>query len=141
MLTFLLSEEIEPARSRLISGRSLPEVPATHRTIFQLVPLHVASANNVRGWLNQLFDNYDIEIDSESDQNALLLIGRAETIAQALAMIEVLDQPLLRGRQGVLIEPRYLNAEDLAEELDRLLRAQGYETRVGGGGGAAIFCP
>ena len=37
-----------------------------------------------RGWLNLLFDNYDIEIDSESDQNALLLIGKAETIAQAL---------------------------------------------------------
>ena len=136
MLTFLLSEEIGTGEiPRLISGRSLPEVPATHRTIFQLVPLHVASARvNVRGWLNRNSSTtHDIEIDSESDQNALLLTGRAETIAQALAMIEVLDQPLLRGRQGVLIEPRYLNAEDLAEELDRLLRAQGYETRVGGG--------
>ena len=142
VLTFLLSDEIGTGEiPLLISGRTLPEVPATHRTIFQLVPLHVAGAGNVRGWLNQLFDNFDIEIDTEVDQNALLLIGRAETIAQALAMIEVLDQPLLRGRQGFLIEPRYLNAEDLAEELVQLLRAQGYDTRVGAGGGAAIFLP
>ena len=142
VLTFVLSDEIGTGEiPLLISGRTLPEVPATHRTIFQLVPLHVAGAGNVRGWLTQLFDNYDIDIDSESDQNALLLTGKAETIAQAIAMIEVLDQPLLRGRQGVLIEPRYLSAEDLAEELNQLLRAQGYDTRVGGGGGAAIFLP
>ena len=142
VLTFVLSDEIGTGEiPLLISGRTLPEVPATHRTIFQLVPLHVAGAGDVRSWLIDLFGNHDIEIDSESDRNALLLTGKAETIAQVLAMIEVLDQPLLRGRQGVLIEPRYLSAEDLAEELDQLLRAQGYATRVGGGGGAAIFLP
>ena len=142
LLTFVLGEEIGTGEiPLLISGRALPQVPATHRTIFQVVPLHVAGAGNVRGWLNLLFDNYDIDIDSESDQNALLLIGKAETIAQALAMIEVLDQPLMRGQQGILIEPRFLSAEDLAEELDQLMQAQGYETRVGGGGGAAIFLP
>ena len=142
VLTFVLSDEIGTGEiPLLISGRTLPEVPATHRTIFQLVPLHVAGAGSVRGWLTDLFGNHDLEIDSESDQNALLLTGKAETIAQVLAMIDVLDQPLLRGRQGVLIEPRFLSAEDLADELDQLLRAQGYATRVGGDGGAAIFLP
>ncbi|MDE0348310.1 MAG: hypothetical protein OXM56_01175, partial [Gammaproteobacteria bacterium] len=142
VLTFVLSDEIGTGEiPLLVSGRALPEVPATHRTIFQLVPLHVAGANDVRSWLNEIFDNYDIEIDSESGGNALLLSGKAEAIAQALAMIEVLDQPLLRGRQAALIEPRFLKAEDLAEELDQILRAQGYETRIGAGGGAAIFLP
>ena len=31
----------------LISGRTLPEVPATHRTVFQLVPMHVVAPNQV----------------------------------------------------------------------------------------------
>ena len=101
VLTFVLSDEIGTGEiPLLISGRTLPEVPATHRHDFQLVPLHVAGAGEVRSWLIDLFGNHDIEIDSESDRNALLLTGKAETIAQVLAMIEVLDQPLLRGRQG-----------------------------------------
>ena len=142
VLTFVLSDEIATGEiPLLISGRTLPEVPATHRTIFQLVPLHVASSASVRGWLLDLFDNHDIQVESEGDRNALLLEGRAETIAQVLAMVEVLDQPLLRGRQGVLVEPRFLEAEELAEELDKLLRAQGFATRVGGTGGAAVFLP
>ena len=45
VLTFVLSDEIGTSEiPLLISGRTLPEVPATHRTIFQLVPLHVANS-------------------------------------------------------------------------------------------------
>ena len=36
---FLATQEIESGEvPLLISGRTLPEVPATHRTVFQLVP-------------------------------------------------------------------------------------------------------
>ena len=42
VLTFLATQEIESGEvPLLISGRTLPEVPATHRTVFQLVPLQV----------------------------------------------------------------------------------------------------
>ena len=43
VLTFFESDEIaSPEIPLLITGKALPEVPATHRTIFQLVPLRVA---------------------------------------------------------------------------------------------------
>ena len=39
----------------LVSGRTLPEVPGSHRTIFQLVPLRVVRGPQVRGWLKEAF--------------------------------------------------------------------------------------
>ena len=142
VLTFALSDEIASGEiPLLISGRTLPEVPATHRTIFQLVPLNVVRPTNVRDWLVEAFDRDALDMIEDSDRNALMLSGRAEVIAQALAMIEVLDQPLLRGRRGIVLQPRFVNAEDLASELQTLLRAQGYEADVGRGGGPAILIP
>ena len=47
MLTFLATQEIESGEvPLLVSGRTLPEVPATHRTVFQLVPMHVVPVNS-----------------------------------------------------------------------------------------------
>ena len=142
VLTFVLSDDIGSGEiPLLVSGRTLPEVPATHRTIFHLVPLNVVAPSNVRDWLVEAFDRDLLEMQEDNDRNALLLMGKVELIAQALAMIEVLDQPLLRGRQGVVIEPRYVLAEELAHEVRDLLQIQGYAVGVGGRGGAAILLP
>ena len=128
ILSFTPSQE---AASRdvplLVSGRTLPEVPPTHRTIFQLVPLEVVRGPQVRDWLQEAFDRADLRIFDDPDRNALLLKGNANTLARALAMIEVLDQPLLRGRHGLIIEPVFMSAGELAGALDSVLRAEGYQ--------------
>ena len=111
----------------LVSGRTLPEVPASHRTIFQLVQLEVVRGPQVRGWLKEAFDRNDLEILEDPDRNALVLKGDADTLARALAMIEVLDQPLLRGRYGLIIEPVFMKAGELASALASVLRAEGYQ--------------
>ena len=116
ILTFVPSQEIASRDvPLLISGRALPEVPATHRVIFQLVPLKVVRGPQVRGLLQDAFDNRDLKILEDPDRNALLLKGRMDMVAQALAMVEVLDQPLLRGRHSTIIEPVFLEATELAE--------------------------
>ena len=129
VLSFTPSEE---AASRdvplLVSGRALPEVPLSHRTIFQLVPLKVVRGPQVRGWLLEAFPRQDLSILEDPDRNALLLKGSADTIARALAMIEVLDQPLLRGRYGMIVEPLFMSAEEMAGALDWVLNAEGYES-------------
>ena len=139
ILSFAPSQE---ATSRdvplLVSGRALPEVPATHRTIFQLVQLEVVRGPQVRGWLKQAFDPKDLAILEDPDRNALVLKGRKDTLARALAMIEVLDQPLLRGRHGIIVEPVFMPAGDLARALESVLRAEGYQARVGTAAIAAV---
>ena len=123
----------------LVSGRALPEVPSTHRVIFQLVPLHVVTGLQVRSWLREAFDNKELWIQEDPERNALLLRGDADTLARALAMIEVLDQPLIRGRHGLIVEPVFMSAGELAQSLESVLRAEGYQARVGATSGAALI--
>ena len=115
----------------LVSGRALPEVPATHRTMFQLTPLKVVRGPQVRGWLREAFDDRDLQVLEDPDRNALLLKGNADMVTRALAMIEVLDQPLLRGQHGVVIEPAFMEVRDLAGALESVLGAEGYQTSLG----------
>ena len=140
ILTFVPSREIASRDvPLLISGRALPEVPATHRIIFQLVPLKVVRGPQVRGLLQDAFDARDLKILEDPDRNALVLKGRMDMVAQGLAMVEVLDQPLLRGRHSIIIEPIFLEAAELADALNSVLRAEGYESSLGSGIGGSVI--
>ena len=123
----------------LVSGRTLPEVPSSHRTIFQLVQLEVVRGPQVRGWLQEAFDRQELEILEDPDRNALILKGDADTLARALPMIEVLDQPLLRGRYGLIIEPVFMEARELAGALTSVLGAEGYQIALDRASPAAVI--
>ena len=142
VLSFVETPEIS-ARDipLLISGRSLPEVPATHRTIFQLVPLRVVDAGAVAGTLLDVFTGQDLKIESDRDRNTLLLRGSLDLIALALEMIEVLDQPLMQGQHGLIIEPRFLEVGAMAQSLSQVLQSEGYSISLHTRGGAAILVP
>ena len=134
VLSFVPSQEVASREvPLLVSGRTLPEVPSSHRVIFQLVPLHVVTGPQVRGWLKESFDSKDLKILEDPDRSALILRGDADTLARALAMIEVLDQPLLRGRHGLIIEPVFMSSGELAQALSTVLKAEGYATSIGVG--------
>ena len=139
ILTFTPSQDIASRDvPLLVSGRTLPEVPASHRTIFQLVPLRVVRGPQVRGWLKEAFERQDLKILEDPDRNALLLKGNVDMIARALAMIDVLDQPLLQARHGLIIEPLFMQATDMANALNTILRAEGYESNVGARSGSSV---
>ena len=141
VLTFVPSED---AKSKdvplLVSGRTLPEVPPSHRTIFQLVPLGVIEAALVRNLLRDAFEDYEELYVQEGDRsNSVLLMGPRTLIERALPMIEVLDQPLLHGRNGIIVEPNFLSPSDLARALRRVLEAEGYWVSEGDSDGSVIF--
>ena len=132
ILTFFESDEIAaPDVPLLITGKALPEVPDTHRTIFQLVPLRVANPDFVHAWLTRAFRGQDIEIDEEPGRSALFLQGSADVIAQVVDMMEVLDQPMLQAKQGVILEPGFLDVATLADELTNVMVHEGYDIGVG----------
>ena len=132
VLTFFESDEIaSPDIPLLITGKALAEVPATHRTIFQLVPLRVAQPNFVRAWLRRAFKGQDLEIDEEPRRSALFLQGGADVIARAVDMMEVLDQPMLQGKNGVILHPSFLDVGTLADELTTVMIHEGYDVGVG----------
>ena len=140
VLSFAPSQEIATRDvPLLVSGRTLPEVPVSHRTIFQLVPLHVVTGPQVRSWLLQAFDSKDLKILEDPDRSALILRGDADTLARALAMIEVLDQPLMRGRHGLIVEPVFMSAGELAQALSSVLKVEGYATSMRAGIGTVFL--
>ena len=143
VLTFHADQEITSQDiPLLISGRTLPEVPPTHRVVFQLVPLHVVQPNMVTGLLQQALAGQDLQISDQLRRNALLLRGSVEMVTRAAELVDVLDQPLLRGRFGMIVEPGFLPAEDLANDLATVLSAEGYSVQVGSGiVGSIILLP
>ena len=111
-------------------GRTLPQVPDSHRRIFHFVPLHVTNGRAIEDVLEDAFDGQDLVAENDRERGGILLMGRRPLIAQALAIIEALDQPMLRSRHAAILEPAFIDAALLVEELDRVLQAEGYA--VGG---------
>ena len=142
VLNFIETQEVSSRDiPLLISGKALPEVPATHRTIFHLIPLQVVNVGTLSSTLRDIFEGQDLKIKSDQDRNTLLLRGNLDLIALALDMIEVLDQPLMQGQHGLVIEPRFLGVTDMAAALYRVLESEGYNVSMNTRGGAAILVP
>lgn len=123
----------------LISGRALPDVPESHRPIFQLVELHAVSAPNVSRWLSTAYSNDQLKIDEDTSRNAIVLSGPPELVRQAVAAISVLDRPFLRGSHSRRIEPAFVSADDLSQKLVDVLVSEGYSASTKVGPGVAII--
>ena len=142
VVTFAPSEDVVTGDTPLITsgGRTLPRVPDSHRTIFHFVPLRVGGPS-ITDVLEDSFEGQDLDIAHDRDRGGILLQGRRGLIEQAIAIIEVLDQPLLRSRHAAILEPAFLEASRLAMELDRVLSAEGYAVGVGGVSGSTLLIP
>lgn len=144
VLTFEATDEITASGiPLLISGRASAEVPATHRTVFQIVHLKVVAPNRIAGMLDRLLSGVELDIMERPTLGAVMLKGNLTTIDRALAIIEVLDQPLLGGRHGIVIEPVFLNVTQMAKDLSEVLKSQGYNTSIGHNdlAGAIVLLP
>ena len=141
VLTFAPSEEIGTGGVPLITsgGYALPNIPDSHRTIFHFVPLKVTDGNVVGEVLEDAFQGQDLDVTMDRDRGGILLKGRRPLIAQAMAIIEVLDQPLLRSRHAAILDPAFLEAKVLAPELDRVLTAEGYGIGVNSSDGTSLL--
>lgn len=118
----------------VLSGRAAPEVPISHRPIFQMIELSSVRNADVTNWLKVAFRTDGLEIQDDLNRNAVVLFGRPEIVRQAAAAIRVLDRPFMRGRVSTRIEPAFVSAEELAAKLVDVLRAEGYAAAVHGGG-------
>lgn len=122
----------------VISGRAAPEVPVSHRPVFQLVELSAVRTADVTNWLKVAFRTDGLEIQDDLNRNAVVLYGRPDVVRQAASAIRVLDRPFMRGRVSARLEPAFVPAEELTSRLVDALRAEGYAASTHGGGQAAV---
>ncbi len=123
----------------LVSGAALPTVPATHRPVFYLMDLNVVQAQRAVGWLAQAFEGQKAKFSSDPDRNAVWLRGSLDIVKQAAEVVKLVDQPLMRGRHSMRIEPRYLGADVLSNRLTQMLQAQGYYAQQDKPGAVSLF--
>lgn len=122
----------------IVSGRALPDVPVSHRPVFQLVELEVVRSGDAMRWLTTLFGQ-ELKVNEEAPRNALLISGKPSMVKQAVDALRVFDRPLMRGRLSVRIEPAFLTADQLATNLMEVLNIQGYSAARAAGSPAAIL--
>ena len=125
----------------IVSGRALPEVPVTHRPIFQLVEMDVVGTNDAARWLSTIYGS-EVQVTEMPARNSLLLSGKPDLVQQALAALKVFDRPTMRGRISARLEPAFLSPEQLVQRLSDVLAVQGYSTaRTPGGQGSVVMLP
>ena len=114
-------------------GRASPDVPQSLRPIFYMVELESVSPSNVSSWLRTLFGQR-VAVQDDLTRQAVLISGQTDDVSAALEAVQVLDQPMMRGRNSARIAPLYWSADELSKKLTEVLQAQGYS--VGNNGGA-----
>lgn len=115
-------------------GRALPETPLPLRPIFQLVELEAVRNTDIASWIRTMFGD-KVKLQEDPGRNAVLLNGTTDDVMAALEAIQILDQPLMKGRQSFRLSPLYWSADELAKKLAEILQTEGYSaaTTVGGG--------
>lgn len=106
-------------------GRALPEVPQPLRPVFHFYDVEHVRVQDATQWLRTIFGNR-IQFTEDVARNSLLVSGMADTVATVIDALKVLDQPMLRGRSSIRIEPAYWTADELARRLAEVLTAQGF---------------
>jgi len=125
----------------IVSGRAAPQVPGSHRPVFQLVELEVVSSNDANRWLTTLFGQ-ELKLSEQGGaRNALLINGRPTLVRQAVEALAVFDRPAMRGRISTRLEPAFMSAEELANRLVEVLNVQGYATQRGVSPSSVIVLP
>ena len=139
ILTFDFSEDASNGKIPLIiSGRALPEVPSSSRPVFLIYTLSAVTTPMVRSWLTQIFPRKELEIKEDPNRNALILVGTAKIIEQAIAATKLLDRPTMSGMHSRIVRPTLSTVTDLASNLEKVLQSEGFAVKQSPTGSTAI---
>ncbi|MEO0983332.1 MAG: secretin N-terminal domain-containing protein [Pseudomonadota bacterium] len=114
---------------RFIRARATPNTPSELRPLVLFVELSAISANEMQSILTQAFPGNDtLKVEANQRINVVTLTGLQEDVDAALTIIEEMDELTYAGTNVEHYEPTYWVAGDLAEELNKLLGAEGWQS-------------
>lgn len=109
----------------IISGSTLPDVPDSHRPIFQWVPINVVAADSLVGPIKQVVTDSALKIMSDRKRNALLLRGPVNLVHAAINVSKALDHAWFTGQNLVSYAPDNIGPAELASAIKQVLTAEG----------------
>jgi general secretion pathway protein D len=106
-------------------GRAQPDTPMSLRPVFHYVELEAVRGSDFSSLLRTMFGG-KIQITDDSARNALLISGQSDDISAAMEVIQVFDQPSMRGQRTKRISPVFWTADEFSRRLVDVLAAEGY---------------
>lgn len=117
-------------------GRAQPTVPLPLRPVFHYIETEAVRPQVFVPTLkNILGDKVKLEADSSG---GLLVSGQPDDVQVALELIQVFDQPSLRGQNSTRVVPRFWGADEFVRRLGEVLKAEGYNVSSQSGAGDPI---
>ncbi len=111
----------------ILTGAALPSVPSTHRPVFWVRTLNVISNSDAYSMLRVIFEKQGLKVERDNNRNAVTLQGTPSLVKSAADVLEMLDQPAMRGRHTMRIEPAFTDVETLSKSIQSTMSAQGYD--------------
>lgn len=115
-------------------GRAQSSVPLPLRPVFHYIETEAVKPQVFLPTLkNVLGDKVKLDADNNG---GLLVSGQPDDVQVALELIQVFDQPGLRGQNSARVVPRFWGADEFVRRLAEVLKAEGYNvsTQAGAGG-------
>ncbi|MFB2906937.1 type II secretion system protein GspD [Aeromonas jandaei] len=122
--------------SLMVSGRALPDVPLSHRPVFQSVPLRVVNATSMNGWLRSLFEGTELTFTPDYVFGTMMLSGPVELVKRGMAAIALFDQPALKSSHSISVTPAFTDVDELGTALVKVLQSEGYDVSTAPPSGA-----
>jgi general secretion pathway protein D len=119
-------------------GRAQPDTPMSLRPVFHYVELEAVRVNDFSGLLRTMFGS-KIQTQDDLARNAILLSGQSDDINAAMEVIQVFDQPIMRGQKTKRISPVFWTADEFSKRLVEVLSAEGYAASTSLGAGTPIL--
>ncbi|NMM77915.1 hypothetical protein B2J88_36285 [Rhodococcus sp. SRB_17] len=117
-------------------GRAQPTVPLPLRPVFHYIETEAVRPQVFVPTLkNILGDKVKLEADNSG---GLLVSGQPDDVQVALELIQVFDQPGLRGQNSTRVVPRFWGADEFVRRLGEVLKAEGYNVSSQSGAGDPI---
>jgi general secretion pathway protein D len=117
-------------------GRAQPTVPLPLRPVFHYIETEAIRPQVFLPTLQTVLgDRVKLQPDNAG---GLLVSGQPDDVQVALELIQVFDQPGLRGQNSTRVVPRYWAAEEFVRRLSEVLKAEGYSVGTQSGSGDPI---
>lgn len=119
-------------------GRAQPDVPTSLRPVFHYIELEAVRSGEFTNLLRSMFGSR-IKMDEDAPRNALLLSGQPEDVTAVLEVVQVFDQPIMRGQRSKRVSPVFWTADEFSRRLAEVLTAEGYAVSTSAVGGTPIL--
>ncbi len=115
---FFLTQGDKDKRIAVGIGASLEDIPVVAGQIQQLIPVKYADIDKLFPVLPKI---QGLSIFPDPRENAYIVTGSRDQIEQAMQMINLLDQPAMRGRFVGMQKVTFWNPVDMAVKLSEIM--------------------